>query len=632
MAFDAINITDAMWQRYEEMVVLLGPEDGTAPAAEAFENVYCSMVVQSAGSRIDYADLKWALREPLQDREQPASFARMVQIELPDLDFTRMHLGDYISEGFRVDQTSESLSATSQLRPYHYGGPVTGYRVWDAIDSEQREIADDIVFNPMIDDKTVFNRSNRTRSVDPGDGFVSYLWTHPELADSAVGEAYQDQTRNEWTLLQAVQSLIELLNPDEEFLARPVTVDFDVLNESPPPIRNVRIEIGTYLPQALDKILIPLGFNHWIDYGQPKPQIVFFKIGVGEEKELLFPRAELYAELDIAEANVNQLVVSNSIGDSFNQVIVYGDFEEAEITIPIYPGWPAAADELSPGDLSKDGEQYPTNQTAWRLFIGNEAGDIDPAVARLGQTPTVPDFGGVFTIATPHRRVFGEPLTYQNVEGLADGKPQRQPLVIEYSIDGGNEWLPSEEGWTIKQCPDQLGILFDGKTIPSELYDAGSNGRLRVTGTIKSDYRCRGYAAKQSWAVNGRVVEQVLLMPEKFQRRFRYQESGGLFSSVLTGMADERDDRTEAEDYAEKIRDQNHYADMDCEFRLPGWHLQYAIGDLITKVAGREISIDAAPESAPVRRYVQIVERRYEMSADGGPSTVLIVDRGVVQT
>jgi hypothetical protein len=69
---------------------------------------------------------------------------------------------------------------------------------------------------------------------------------------------------------------------------------------------------------------------------------------------------------------------------------------------------------------------------------------------------------------------------------------------------------------------------------------------------------------------------------------------------------------------------------MDCEFRLPGWHKEYKIGDLLTKVAGREISLDSAPSSAPLRRYVQIVERRFEMSATGGPSTVLIVDRGVV--
>lgn len=626
MAFDAINTTDALFQAYPEMTVLLGAEDGTPPAeGDAFENVYCSLVVQSAGSRLDFANLTWALDEELQDREQPASFARMVQVELPDTEKTRLHLGDYISEGFRVDQDGEFLTATAQLRPYHFGVPVTGYRVWDAIDDNQKMIADHIVFNPTIDEKTVFNRSNKPRSEALGDGFSGYLWTHPELADSPVGEIYQGQTRNEWTLYEATQALCELLNPDQEFIKRPLTVDLDVLNDAPP-LRNVTIEMGTYLPAALDKILIPLGYNHWIDYTQDQPQIVFFKIGEGEEKELLFPAVGTI--LDPAEANVNQLAVTNSIGDSFNQVIVYGDFQTAELTLPLYPGWPIASDTIAAEDLAKDGTQYPTHVNAWRLWIANEAGDIEPTLERLGQIPTVPDLGGVFTIATPHRRTLGEPLTYQNDAEIGDNKKQRQPIKVEYSINGGTTWLPTEEqNWTIKLCPDQIGVYFDGNEIPQELYDAGSSARVRVTGTVKGDYRVRGFALKQAHAVNARTNEQVLFLPEKFQHKWRQED--GPFASVLTGDADERADNTPAEDYAEKIRDQSHHAEIDCEFRLPGWHIEYKIGDLITKVAGRELAMDGATETSPTRRYVQIVERRFEMSRDGGPSTVLIVDRGV---
>ena len=624
MGTDVINTEDSLFCSYAEFTVLFGPEAGTPPGAgEVFDDVYCSIAVQSAGSRIDYAELSWALSESLENRDQPAGFARMVQVELPDVDDTRIHLGDYISEGFRIDQEGESLTATSQLRPYHFGVPVTGYRVWDAIDSTERMIADHIVFNPTIDDKTLFNRSSKTRT---GDGFSGYIWTHPELADSGVGETYQGQTRNEWTLYFAVKSLCELLNPSEEFLSRPDFAALSFLADSPP-LRNVSIEIGTYLPQALDKILIPLGYNHWIDYTQPKPQIVFFKIGSGAEKELLFPAVG--SVLDLAEANTNQIVVNNSIGDSFNQVTVYGDFEEAEVTLPLYAGWPSANDTIASADLAKkDGTEYASNESAWRLFIANEAGDIDPTTSRLGRTPTVPDLGGVFTIATPHRRTIGEPLTYQVNDSDTSQKKQRRPIKVEYSTDSGATWKPEEPDWTIKLCPDQVGVYFDGNDVPLEIYDAGSAFRLRITGTVKGDYRVRGYAAKQSWAANARTVEQVLFMPEKFQRRFR--QSTGTFASVLTGTADTKDDSTEAEDYAEKVRDQNHYADVDCEFRLPGWHIEYKIGDLITKVAGREISCDGAPDTAPVRRYVQVVERRFEMSRTGGPSTVLIVDRGVV--
>ena len=623
MAFDTINTTDAIFQAYEELTVLLGPETGLAPSpSDTFEGVYCSIVVQSAGSRIDYADLRWALDESLENRVQPASFARMVRVELPDVDSTLLHLGDYVSESFRIDQEGEYLTATSQLRPYHFGVPVTGYRVWDAIDSAERMIADNIVFNPTIDEKTVGNTSNKTRS---DDGFYSRLWTHPELADSTIGETYQGQVKFEWTLFDAVESLCELLNPDEEFIKRPAEVDLDVLDDAPP-LRNVVIEMGTYLPAALDKMLIPLGYNHWIDYTQDKPQIVFFKIGEGEEKELKFPAVG--SILDPGDANVNQLAVTNSIGDSFNKVTVFGDYETAEVTMPLFPGWPAESDAIDYADLAKDGAQYPTHVNAWRLWIANEAGDIDPAIERLGQTPVVPDLGTFFTIATPHRRTIGEPLTYQNDEEIGDNKKQRRPIRVEYSVDGGSTWQPTElQGWTIKLCPDQIGVYFDGHDVPQELYDAQSLARLRITGTVKGDYRVPGLAAKASYAVNARENEQVLLMPEKFQHKWR--QTDGDFASKLTGDADEKFDQTEATTYAEKIRDQNHHAEIDCEFRLPGWHTEYKIGDLITKIAGREISLDAASPSSPVKRYVQIVERRFEMSQNGGPSTVLIVDRGI---
>jgi hypothetical protein len=131
--------------------------------------------------------------------------------------------------------------------------------------------------------------------------------------------------------------------------------------------------------------------------------------------------------------------------------------------------------------------------------------------------------------------------------------------------------------------------------------------------------------------VNGREFRQVLLQPDKFRRMER--QATGPFTSVLIAdhaTSETVDNSTEIEEQAKAIRDQNHFADVTAEFRLPGWHVEYKIGDLLTKVAGREISLNAAPAGASENRYVQIVERRFENS-DGGPSTVLIVDRGVAQ-
>ena len=57
MITDTFNTDGKLVVPYEELTVLLGPDAGTAPSdSDLFENVYCSIVVQSAGSRIDYAD------------------------------------------------------------------------------------------------------------------------------------------------------------------------------------------------------------------------------------------------------------------------------------------------------------------------------------------------------------------------------------------------------------------------------------------------------------------------------------------------------------------------------------------------------------------------------------------------
>lgn len=629
MGTDVINTTDSLVSVYSEMIVLLGTAGGDPPGqADVFEDVYCVRVVQSAsGSRLDYAELAYNLTDHLANRSQPANFARMVEARLPDGDTTPIHRGDYVRESAEVQMSGESLTAQSQLRPYHFGNPVTGYDVFP-VDAFSEFIHNPIVFNPMVDDKVQGNMSDKSRL---GVAAKGYLWAHPESISGTVGEVWQNQTREEWDLYEAVRSICWLLNPDEEFVSNPSAANLANVLADPPALLAVEIPLGARLSQALDLLLIPLGYSWFRDYTQidqlpGQPQITLFQIGVGDAKELLYQLPG--SALDLAESNVNQFATDNNIGDSFNQVKVYGQLEESECTFPLFAAWDAAHDALSPADLDKDGAEYDGHETVWRVFIANEAGDVDPTVARLGQTPTVPDLTGIFELWCPHRRTLQEPLTFlAGTEAATIALPQRRPHVVEYSIDAGVTWLAAAEGWTIKLCPDQIGILFDMKGIPQELYDAGDNGRLRITGSVFGDSRINHTAPRNAWAVNGRTIEQVIARPDKFQYRFR--NIAGAYQSVLTGDADTKDDTTEIQEFAEAIRDQNQYAEIDCEFRLPGWHLEYKIGDLITKIAGREINLDAAPAIAPVFRYVQIVERRFEMTTEGGPSTVLIVDRGV---
>lgn len=638
---DVLNTSGLQAFQFPEMKVYLGASDGSAPpdsSPTVFSNVYCSRVVQSAsGSRLDYAELTWGLTAHLINRTQPANFARMVDVRIPTSPTElKIHRGDYVRESMRLDATEESLTAQSQMRAYHFGNALTGYKVWNEHEQEGVTIEDDVVFNPTIDGRTQFNRSNLSFTTWlPGS---PYAWTHPEMCDSDNGETFNGQSRAEWTLPQAVHSMLTLLNEAKPFIDYPNLAAIEAVLTSPPKLRDVRIPLGTHLPAALDTLLIPHGYNWYLNYTTAsKPTIAFFKIGAGTVKTLKMQAPG--AVLDLTQSNVNRLSIDSNIADSFNTVTVLGDYIRREVTLPLYPAWSADTDAMEPYQLAKDGPDFEDNQSTWRLWIANEAGDLDPLVQRLGKYPIVPNWLHVFDTFVPHRRTIEDPITVISLDpasgsGSNTNRDQRIPVLVEYCTDAEAPyaWKPAEDGWSVKICGDQIGVYFDGHDIPVELHNAGNKHQLRITGVVAGDARVKATATRSATnAVNGRAFEKVLAMPDKWQDVKR--QVAGDFQSrfVVSGYpAEERNDAAAALAYAEKIRDQNHFADLSCEFRLPGWHDEYKIGDLLSEVDGRELSLNAAPSTSTVNRYVQIVERRFEMGLSG-PETVLIVDRGVAQ-
>jgi len=161
------------------------------------------------------------------------------------------------------------------------------------------------------------------------------------------------------------------------------------------------------------------------------------------------------------------------------------------------------------------------------------------------------------------------------------------------------------------------------------LIGAGDKAGVRITCVVAGDAKLVGDAARKLIGpVNGRVVELVLDMPQKFRKN--WVQKDGDYASTLAldeAGAETADDSIAITTYAEKIRDDHEVAELDCEFSLPGLHIEYKIGDLITKINGREISLDQASVDATLPRYPQItkIEWRY----NPGPETILTVDRGV---
>ena len=639
MAFDAINTTGASVFQYDNWITLLSTDSNPPDAFDVVEDpegeeqvasnslnglslgLNAVTVIQSAGGqRLDFAGLSWAVLGPLTNRTQPARFARMVEVRLPDLDNTRLHLGDYVTETERVDKDGEYLTAESHLRPYHFGTPFYGQRWWDPFLQDENVIPGQLILNPIVDGRVLPNMSDKVRT----DG-SSRLWIHPEAAITEAAENFSGQVAESWTLREVVLAVCEECNTAETFISNPDSTELDKLADAPV-IEDVHLQHGLYLPFYLDRLLHPLNFNWKINYTTAKPSIAIFEKGVGTEKQLRFQAPG--DSLNLLEADVNQYEIARRIGDSVNIVTVYGDVRRYELTIPLWPTWPEDKDALSASELNKQsGDSYEGNETVHRKWAAGEAGDYDGlrSDALASQPPQLQDIFPDDSYVE-HRRSPEEPLSYM---GDADNK-NRRPIRLDYSTDGGTTWeeLTDQIAGNLLLLPDELGVLFNSDAPPSVLIDAGTDARLRMTCTISGDKPISFTAEKTANAVNDRDVELVLNMPDKFQYRqvFIFGDYASVLNDPATG-ADDRDDRDALQEFAEKLRDGYEVAELDCEFRLPGWHTDYEIGDLLTNIDGREVSLDQAA-SGGTARYVQIVERRFE-NGDNGPYTVLIVDRGV---
>jgi len=627
---DAINTKGATAFTYPMWAARLSDDDTPPTTREQVQQLLIPLnVIQSAGGQeLDSCELAWILQDEdgtgaLTERVQPADFTKMVDVLLDNEAADRIHLGDYVTERESVNEDEEALSASSQLRPYHFGNTMAG-EVWlNPLTTDQETVKKAIEFNPNIDGVVIGNMSDEMLT-----DTTANIWIHPHAAHTTKSQAYNGQTPALWTLKEAINAVCWSCNPDETLLENPGSLE--VLNDAPT-VEAVTLERGRYLPFYLDSLLHPLGYNWFINYAsadgvggattmsKKKPTIELFKKGAGTEKKLYHQAPG--NPLRIEEQNLREYTLNRHIGDMHNAVLVVGDWERREITIELFPGWPESDDDLTAAQLKKSEETsvYQANPTVRRLYVGNEAGSVTGLRITVGAAGDPPDLSSIFTQYTPHRRRIEPPLTYQ---GQADTKTRRD-LFLEIKPNGG-EWVPYAGTFAI--LPDQIGIVFSEDEPPEELMEDG--GRVRITGTIAGDYRIEGEATRQSEAVNGRDVWLELDKAAKFAHREVVMS--GTWESSLAGDAagaDEKDDTTEITEYAEKLRDESGHAEVDCEFKLPGIHLYYEIGDLLTDIEGRNVSLDQASEGAGTSVYVQITKRTF-MWGSGGPVTTLTVDRG----
>lgn len=524
--------------------------------------------------------------------------------------------GKIIQAEIIIEDGEEQLMLTCRDSRTLFGDPVLGAYYWDATASDYQLIDDDPVFNPRIDGEIDPNMVVKKQE----DGQLGFI--DPESVRTQAAQDYNDAVGLDWTLLDAFDYFTWTLNSDESWVENPAirTVSFN----EPVPLKDVRIRRGLYLPEILDQLLNPHGFEWFVKItnsgGTPKRSINVIKRGSGRVKPIrLQGPGETY---DRVKSSLTKLSLAYNIENLASKVVAHGAKKRREATIELYPAWPEAQDSLTAEDLKKSDpdSSYREYPHAWRLWVGNEAGDW--GAYRDHQGVTISDvlslsdlFGGDYL---PRRRVFEQPITARREGGedgdavadIEDHRPRPWPIYVEYYNMNERAWKEVSSGYIVRN--DQLAIEFTGDEPPAEIMDSYGEGefpRLRVTATLTSDERL---SFEKEFTGGTPTNEESILFLDLSDRFVEdLVHVSGDQASVLAAMTPEqpnyeRDDFDDMEEFVEKVVDLESAAVVQGSATLFELRTDYELGDLVNEVAGRNISLNRLTGDNRQKKYPQI--------------------------
>lgn len=617
-----------------------------APPGEAVTNEHRSRewevqaVQHTAGAQADTATLIRRLDRAGRMRNRTISELRPQAVEIWTVDPKTNELDQPVFWGEMdtrsMNWSGEYETAVAAVRPFHFGEPLRGMQVWDDDAGDVLTVEHDVEFNPLVDGKLI---PNRMRPLDAPD---YSLWLLPESSRTTTAlDQHGTLTNHPWKLSHIVRTLCGMLNPDETNVLNyePDSEDDDLADA--PEVKNITLRRGMYMPQLLDALLPPLGYGWYLTYGKTedffsgrtviKPRITIYQRGKGPEKKLYVPKPDKHITL---QHTTDKPDLTADLFQLANQVRCEGSIVEREITLPLYRAWPESDDSTDIADLTR-GDANSLNTAAhgpiWRKWVGNEGGDYCGTRTVVHAIPSSPpNFDDVFGEGewVIRRRFMDNCLTWEDAE-----KTRRKPAQAEWY--DGDDWHPVPSSWGLRFLQDEIGVMITKNEIPEELYAAGDSARVRITGTIQGDKRIVYTSERDEEDDEAdpptkgnpqtNVVELVLDCSDQFHDRARVDSPDDYFS-VLTGDADERDDTSLIEAFADKVKSQRHGVVLQANISLFGIHFDYQIGDILTEITGRDIKLNRLPQGLE-GRYLQVVGRIWDVLQQRTMLTVTPYDR-----
>ena len=547
-----------------------------------------------------------------------------IEIDGPGGPPEQIHFGRVSAMDIHISERGESRILHSRLDDHLFGSPLDQVRMLvrpldiaeDAPISEWEASTEDgdTIFNPTMDGVPTPNRT----AAPPGLGlFIDPLSLDPEnLEDDRKAEPELQTAVSWWTLADAANYLIQTLNPTGAPIQNPSLGELQaVLGTDPYQLRNHRALIGSYLPEELDRLLRPHGFNFRVNLiSRATRKIEVYKSGSGTPFSLkLQPFGD---EVDNEETNLANLRVNyDAVNNSFNEISHSGNFTEHEISVLLRPGWDTTYDQDP--DVSKfrkgsdDFEGSLSVQQAWRRFVANEGGGYD----RPWWDGAI-DFSPLFLPFNFRvRRHQMRPTITLDTAGASIGRTFGIFLEWWDPDEGSGEWKPiqaiDDEGMSWQPLEDELGVWFSGIDAPRVWRRiAAHHGldalALRATFTLRSDTKIRstitesgaggilstprreivdsrGYAIREISAINPATLDG--------------DPVGGSAVALTGTITSEVDDSVRIVSKTQDLIDQYNRATLEGEADLHGidWNLGNAVGLTIADIVGRNFEFNVAP-------------------------------------
>jgi len=564
------TLTNDLFEQSRRFVVLLGPDDGSLPDASHEVNYLIPLSISRAigsSGRMETISLKWDLQRSgnrLVDAITPVGYNRMVSVCWLD-DQKALHQlawGRLPEQRHTITGKTEAVQLTARIDDDLLGAEkLTGHYLKQP-SGDPVFVDQPLVFNPRVDGVTRGNCSSIS-STNPHDATEPNYW----WLDTDATLATHGATPTRWTLARAVHAVCWLCNSAETYIVNPFLSDLeavliDAAVEPQRLLRNVVIELGHGLREALNALLKPLQFGWRIDhYDTPgvKSKFTFFSLRSGVAIDLSIARPG--DVIKRATNNLDNYGATISVADLANEVHGFSSPIDYEDSWELWPAWDPIYDDdpLYAPDVLQAANQTDQlrNGDVWFKYALNEGKDYED-LGRINMPSAqdvadkLHDYPEERTSAIRRRRF--RPCLSQSLKGKNPDEVGDRGYVLEVRNENNfDEWIVVD--WDFEVLTDECAIRVrrphgECKWI-MERNVLDPVAPLRLTATIRSDFAAWGHAERRTDSPQGAALKLVLDLSSKFHSRRvlntsrhyanRHEAITGVTSTTITvaGVVDE---------------------------------------------------------------------------------------------